>query len=156
MLATAGAAGMTKLTVVAAAVGTHTLTITPQAGNTGTTYLQWIDAWNGAGSAISIANMGFPGSTTGQWTDAGAPYRAYYAAPYYGAALYIVDLGINDWKDAGTGVAGFRASYQALIGQLKASGADVLIVAPFPSSTTPSKVPTSRRSTPWPEPTTAC
>lgn len=144
MLATNAAAGMTRLTVAAASAGIHTLTITPQVANTGTAYVGWIDAWNGAAPAVSIANMGFPGSTTGQWTDSGAVYRSPYAVPYYGAALAIVDLGINDWKDAGTGVAGFQANYQALIAYLKNGGADVILVAPFPSST--SRAPVAQQA----------
>jgi lysophospholipase L1-like esterase len=144
VLTTNAAAGMTKLVVTATSAGIHTLTVTPQAANAGTTYLGWIDAWNGAAPAIGIANMGFPGSTAGQWTDSGAPYRSPFAVPYYGAALAIVDLGINDWKDAGTGVAAFRTTYQSLIATLKAGGSDVIVLVPFPSST--SRAPVAQQA----------
>ena len=118
-----------------ATLGTHALGIQNGTGSTTTFFPGW-DVFDSTTRRVHFLNLGVSGYNTSQWSGQVAGYTPLNAtlkltpAP----ALWIINLGINDWLQQNTAAA-FGASYQSIINAGQAAGVDMVLVGPVPSST---------------------
>lgn len=127
-----GSTGANHSTVTAGSSGTgNALTITPT-NSTGVYIFSIRPFLSTAAHSVSIDNVSVFGSqtsdwiATGQWTT--AALLTAYCATNCGV---LVDLGIND-AAAGVTVATYTANIQTIITNIKAAGADAILIAPPP------------------------
>lgn len=120
---------------VTAALGANTLKLTWSSG--GKVYVVGVEAYNSAAKQILVANAGWPGAgikdlasvNTGNTT-----YDPVSMAKAFAPDLYLVSVGINDWRSGGSGLsaAQYKATLAAYCASLN-SVADVMLVSPAPS-----------------------
>ncbi len=144
-LNTAAATGITSFTVTGT-LGTNTLNLTWSSG--GSVNLIGIEAWNSALPQVIIANAGWSGSAINDINSVNTgtsskPFGPLAAALALAPDLYIVDIGINDWLTAGSGLtpAQYAAALTTYLQALYAVG-DVLLVSPATSQITQSPLAT--------------
>lgn len=130
--AAAGANALLKMTLNAASLGTHYVEVARASG--GPVDVLGIDCYSSAVPDVAVWNVGFGGATSAQFASANNVWDAIPALKFLAPHLTVVEIGINDWRDAGVGVEVFRANMTTFIDAAKISG-DVIIVAPFPSKT---------------------
>jgi lysophospholipase L1-like esterase len=82
---------------------------------------------------IAVRNMGWANSASNEWKNSAAAYNPLPTAVTIAPDLYILDLGINDWRN-GVSVATYVTNMQTIITALKAV-TDVVLCVPIPSST---------------------
>lgn len=124
-----------KYTVNVAA-GAHTLNII-KSGTTTVTILG-VEAYNtalttGFNDEIQIMQAGHSGALAATFSTATDPWSGLNQITSFAPDLTYIQLSINDWV-AGTPIANFKASVQALITAAKVSG-DVILSTDCPSST---------------------
>jgi hypothetical protein len=138
-LNTNGTAALTKVTVSAAAIGTHTLQIVGDSGTKAVAVLGCECSISNQ-RKIRVRNMGYGGSRTDVWSgvlkDSGAPTNGYpwnspNAFATIGGHLTVINLGINDII-AGTANATYAAQLETLVASERARGAAVTIAGPTP------------------------
>jgi hypothetical protein len=74
---------------------------------------------------LEIWNLGAPGWKTGDWQVASAPYSPFPALATLSPDLFSIQLGAND-ANQGVTATQFQINEQALVNQLKSTGADVV------------------------------
>lgn len=127
---TSTGSGFSVVTVKAASVGTHTLTVS--ATITGAN-LRGVRAFNSVQRAVDIIVPAILGGTAAQQASTGSGWQSRDALAYDAPDLTIINLGLND-AAANISSSAYSASLQQLITTAKLSG-DVLLVSPHPAST---------------------
>lgn len=136
------AGSYTKTTVSApSALITNALTCRRVSG--GTVSMSVVDPYNSTAPDVAVLNMGWSGSVASDWSTSAQPWYPPNALPVVAPNLTFISLGINNWTDTPVAtVAAFKTSVQTLITAAKQTGSigDVVLVIPFPSSTTRASV----------------
>lgn len=83
---------------------------------------------------IRIQNVSFGGAFSSDWTVTTNPWNTLAAVVTLHPHLCVISLGINDWLGAVL-VATYQTNLTTIVSALQAAGIDVLLVTPFPSST---------------------
>lgn len=126
-----GAAGIGQLTLTAGSLGTHTLKMNA----TGLIHILGWESYDSSVSQVIVYNAGVPGIQAAQLAVNAKPYNpgspALIAA--IGCDLIVDRIGQNEWN-SGTPVATYKANVQAFTTAQLAGGADVILMAPNPTS----------------------
>lgn len=120
-------AGLTRITVTAASIGTHTLRVTSGAEGV----MRSLRAWSSGVAAIDILNHASNGATSGDQATVGNGWSNMDSLGFDAPDLTIVNLGLNDIGNQ-VGVAAYRANLEAIVTTARLSG-DVLLVFPHPA-----------------------
>ena len=123
-----------KITTVSTTKGAHVLNLKRVSG--AAYQIGWI-AYDSTTPAIDVVKMGWGGSTSSNWNPTTTGWEPVSAIPVLGAALLVINLGINDWE-TGIPPATTAANIQALITAQKNAGGDVIICMPTPTGGTAS------------------
>lgn len=130
---TSASDGLTSITITGT-LGSNTLHLGWVSG--GTIYIAGVEAFDSTKKWISVINAGIFAGSVSTWTsDSGDAFGLPQGISKLGQDLTIIDLGINDWQSGVDAGAGYTSTYQSIITQAKASGGDVAIMTPNPSST---------------------
>lgn len=118
-----------------ATLGANTLKLSWSSG--GKVYISAIEAWNSSAPQICIANAGWPGAGLKDMASVNSGSSGFdplVMAQTYAPDLYIVSVGINDWRSGGSGItpAQYKATLTSYCSALN-SVADVMLVSPAPS-----------------------
>jgi len=122
--------GLASVTVAAGAVGAHTLTIAKGSG--GGNFIWGIEAYDSTVKQVQILPMGISGTRVSQAVGATAPNSGLNALQTMAPDLTVVNLCINEWKNAGN-VDTFKSNLGLLIAAAKVTG-DVIVVTGVPTS----------------------
>lgn len=121
-----GVDGLQKITIGAASVGTHALTILQDSRAGYQTDLIGLDCYTSTTKKILVEQMGWSGSKTPDWVaNSALTYSPLSMIAAVAPDLTIINLTINDLI-SGTSVATWAANMQTIITTAKASG-DVII-----------------------------
>ena len=117
-------------------LGANTLNLTWVSG--GGIYVGAIEAWDSTHPSVCITNAGWNAGKMADLSSVNSGSTGYdplAGAVAFAPDLYIVSEGINDW-DAGTPIPTFKSQYTTYLSALLAV-ADVIVVSPVPSNTSP-------------------
>lgn len=126
-----GTPGIYKTTITATK-GAHTVNVQRTAG--GAFYVVGIDAYDSTARDVAIWNLGAASWASADWAVSTNAWNPAPGLTGIAPDLTLINLGINDWKDTPVSVSTYTTNLQTLITAAKAAG-DVVLVAPFPSST---------------------
>lgn len=121
------------VTVTGLTLATHTFTFSALSGTVhGPGFVQ---AWDSTKKAVQIINAGARNTTTANWSVATYPASPKNAIALIDPDITVIDLGINDYRQAGTTIAACTANIQGLIDAVAAVGSNIILVVPNPIST---------------------
>jgi len=119
--------GVVKNTVSCAA-GSSQVNLTNASG---TCLIVGVNVYSTLAPAVAILNMGWSGSTSGDWSRTTFPEDPANAISAVNPEATLINLGINDWV-AGTAVATTKANLLSIINEVRPYSA-VYLVVPIPS-----------------------
>lgn len=124
-------------------LGASTLSLSWSSG--GKVYVIGVEAWNSAAPQICIANAGWPGAAINDVSSVysgSTTYDPLSMAAAYAPDLYIVSVGINDWRSGGSGLtpSQYKAALSSYCSALN-NVADLILVSPAPSQPSASPEP---------------
>jgi hypothetical protein len=119
-----------KTTISGLALAAHSFAFSVASGTAHGPFL--INCYNSAVPAVQIFNAGARNWTSTNWVVATGPASPLNAIATIAPHLVIINLGINDYRQAGTTIATFKANMQALINASVSAGATVILVVPTP------------------------
>ncbi len=118
---------------ISGTLGMHTLNA---AFNSGTAFIQGMEALDSTRPTVSVINAGWYGVQAAAMSGyANGSISSGYVSNYfagYNADLILISLGINDWNQVGN-VQAYQAAMQNLVSQAQAV-ADVVLVTPIPTN----------------------
>lgn len=124
-------ADVAKQSITGLAPGTHTITFSRVSGS-----VRGPLAWRGYRStgpnAVTFWNAGARNWTTQDWVGATYPHSPLNMIARIAPDVVTIDLGINNYRQSGYSIAGFKANMQALIDASVAAGAQVILAVPNP------------------------
>lgn len=131
---------------ISGTLGANTLNLKWSSG--GTVFVSAIESWNSATPQVCITNAGWSGAGIKDIDSTNSGSTGYDAKAFalaYAPDLYIVCVGINDWRSGGTGtsLATYTAKLQAFLTALQAVG-DVILLTPAPSHTADASIATQQ------------
>jgi lysophospholipase L1-like esterase len=128
---TAGSLSLQTMTVTGA-LGTNTLNLSWSSG--GQVGVVGIEAFDSTKKQVNVMVAGWPGVTAVTASAQDAGYAPLTAAKRVAADLYVVCLGINDWR-TGITVSAYTTALTSIVSTLNTAG-DVVVVSPAPSRLT--------------------
>jgi lysophospholipase L1-like esterase len=117
-----------KQTITGLSTATHSFAFGRTAGTPHGPF--FVNAWKSGEHSLQILNAGARNWTTADWIGAGGPAAPLNAIAVIAPDLVVIDLGINDWRAAGTTIAAFKANMQVLITACTNAGAQVILCVP--------------------------